>query len=41
MKTTGVKYLRETLGISEEVIPITHKKVKKNYAGKAEGDGKY
>jgi len=38
VKINGVKYLRETLGIHEEVIPITHKKVKKNYAGKEEGE---
>ena len=41
VKVNGVKYLRETLGISEEVIPITHKKVKKNYTGREEGEGKY
>jgi len=38
LKTEGVKHLREVLGIGEEVIPITHKKVKKSYAGKEEGE---
>jgi len=38
VKINGIKHLRETLGINEEVIPITHKKVKKNYAGKEEGE---
>ena len=36
VKTEGVKHLREALGITEEVIPITHKKVKKNYFGTEE-----
>ena len=36
VKVEGVKYLREALGITDEVIPITHKKVKKNYFGAEE-----
>ena len=36
LKTEGVKFLREALGITEEVIPITYKKVKKNYFGAEE-----
>ena len=36
VKTEGVKYLRDQLGIFEEVLPITFKKVKKNYFGTEE-----
>jgi hypothetical protein len=32
--------LREALGITDEVIPITFKKVKKNYYGTEEREGK-
>ena len=39
VKTEGVKYLRGYLGIPEEVVPITHKKVKKNYTGIEEREG--
>jgi small subunit ribosomal protein S10e len=39
VKTEGVKYLREALGITDEVIPITFKKVKKNYYGTEEREG--
>jgi small subunit ribosomal protein S10e len=36
VKTEGVKFLRDQLGIFEEVLPITFKKVKKNYFGTEE-----
>ena len=36
VKTEGVKFLRDQLGIYEEVLPITFKKVKKNYFGTEE-----
>jgi len=39
VKTEGVKFLRGHLGIPEEVVPITHKKTKKNYTGTEERDG--
>ena len=39
MKTEGVAYLRDSLGITEEkVVPITFKKTKKDFVGREEGE---
>mmetsp|Transcript_49045 Transcript_49045/g.68157 ORF Transcript_49045/g.68157 Transcript_49045/m.68157 type:complete len:161 (+) Transcript_49045:131-613(+) len=39
LKNEGVKFLRQSLGITEEVIPITYVKTQKNYYGADERDG--
>ena len=42
VKTEGVKFLRDSLGIVEEnVVPITFKKTKKDFIGREEREGFY
>ena len=39
VKTEGVAFLRESLGITEDkVVPITFKKTKKDFVGREEGE---
>ena len=36
----AIQFLRNELGIMEEVVPNTYKTTKKSYLGRAEGEGK-